>query len=1513
MTWNINSRSKINSMRSVMAMSLSPLFLQTFALIVFFFCAYGANAQTILNPGATVNLTMTQGQAFSQNFAGTGTQDNVYTLNGSLPPGLGISTIAPPPPATFNHEMLLSGTPTNVGIFSFNIDVSATFFSVPVNYTTTIVVTVLPSPPVANTYNLVVLQNSAANVFTPGTSGSVTGISLATFPAHGSATISGLSISYTPLAGYVGSDTFSYQAIGPGGTSSAANISVTVNPLPPAVASSSVVVNANSGSNTITPNITGTATSINLLSSPAHGVASVSGLGLVYTPSPGYVGSDSMTISVTGPGGTSAPATIAVTVNPPPPTVASSSVTVPANSSANSIVPVISGAATNLIVVNSPAHGTVSVSGLELSYTPSAGYFGSDNLKIAVTGPGGTSSTATISIVISPPPPTVLAGSFSVFVDSVNNFILPLINGTATSISIITSPSHGAASVSGLGVSYTPVMGYIGSDTMVVTATGPGGTSAPSTISISVAERPPIATGRSVDVSSNSNANNISPAIIGVASSINIRGDATNGNVLVSGLTVLYTPRPNFVGSDSVTLTVSGPGGISNSVTISINVTNVSNAAPIVADMNLAFPLNSSANLINPLVSGVATGLSIINPPAHGVVSVNGFSLRYTPVAGYVGNDTIGIAAIGPGGSSALANITISVTAMPPVVAESSFTVPMDSADNLIRPQITGTASTISIVNGALHGTTTVDGLGIRYTPNRNYVGVDVFSVNATGPGGTSEPALVSISVLSTVPKLDPISITVAKDSREIRISPVITGNASSLNIISGPSHGLITLNGLELRYTPNAGFSGTDQVVISATGANGNSPPVSLSITVIPEFPSILPMTVSVPKNSSANQIKPSLSGNVSTVSVVTSPLHGVISVSGLGVIYTPNTGFVGTDTVLVVANGVNASSSPALITINVQAEPPKLSDATAQVAANSISNVIAPKISGEATALQIVDAASHGNLIVRGLELLYTPASGFVGTDSVTVSASGNFGTSNLAKITITVQAISGATNTSVVQANSTANILPILNLEGVQSLNISGQPTQGSVVVQGLGLSYTPKQNYVGPDSVSYSLLGSNGSFASGTIQISVVAAAPVLKNANLTVETGRSGSIDLASLISGPTFSGVSIRLNGAPAHGVASVNGTLVTYTSTVGYVGTDSLQLTATAVGGTSNVAQLMITVIPRPDPSKDPGVLAMFAANTAAVRHFEQTQIEHFNGRMLSLASQSAAVKSAGEQKNERECGAISYWVSGLNSTGRYRTVNGLKYSTLGFSAGGDRCFAGGQTHIGFGVGYARDHSESERDLSFMKATANTAASYLTTQLLPSMRFSFMLGVNQIQDRFARFEDNDLSLAYGEWKGSQMISSGAISSDLSFGKIILVPYVRLDMAKLKLDPFSESGDGDYLLHYHKQTMLSQRSTLGFNSEMKVATSWGELIPRLKVELQRDFARRDSLKINYIDVPDAVYLVPNNDLDRRMILISLGADMMWKNGMVTIINFTHSNANAGNKANRLNLRVSYQY
>jgi uncharacterized protein YhjY with autotransporter beta-barrel domain len=1019
----------------------------------------------------------------------------------------------------------------------------------------------------------------------------------------------------------------------------------------------------------------------------------------------------------------------------------------------------------------------------------------------------------------------------------------------------------------------------------------------------------------------------------GQAFSQNFEGNGTQDNVytvvgaLPAGIVGTTIPKP-APATNGHELVVSGTPTTAGSYTFTVNVSatffsvpvlysttinvTVLAAAPVANGFSQTVNQNSTNNVLSTSTSGSVSSISVISTPLHGTAIVSGLNIVYTPTSGYAGSDAFSYVATGPGGTSSAATVSITVAAAFSVTPMSA-TIFANTSANPIVPVINGSASSLIIVSGASHGTASVSGLGLRYTPAAGYVGSDSVVVIASNGSTSSAPATISISVVEPPPSVDSSSVRVSANSSANLINPVIQGNASGLSITGMPTHGVVTVSGLDIRYTPDKGYSGVDQITLLATGPGGTSSTATITINVAGDLPVVNASTITVNANSSANAIALIISGNVSSIAIRTSPSHGVAIVSGLGISYTPEPGFVGVDTLSVTAAGVGGTSVPAVITINVVAVAPVLSPSAVQVVANSVANSIVPKIVGLASAINIVSAATHGSVTLRGTELLYTPTTAYVGSDAVTITATGLGGVSNSATITINVQAISGSSNNIIVQANSTTNPVPVLSLAGALSLSVSAQPAHGVLAVSGLTLSYTPASNYVGTDSFSYAVQGSNGSFASSTINISVVAAAPVAKNMNLTVETGRSASIDLASLVSGPVFSGLTISLNSLPAHGVASVSGTRVTYTPASGYIGGDSLNFTATAIGGVSNVAQLIITVVPRSDPSKDAGVLAMFTASTAAVRHFEQTQIEHFNGRMLELASQAGNSKTDENKDRKTECGSLAMWVSGLNSTGSYRSANGLKYTTMGFSAGGDRCFGGGQTHIGFGLGYARDHSEFERNPSFMTATANTAASYLTTQLFPSMRFSFMLGVNQIEDRFGRQDGNDLSLAFGQWKGTQMISSGAVSSDFSFGKIMLMPYVRLDMTKMKLDPFSETGSGAYLLHYHEQTMLSQRSTVGFTSEMKIATPWGELIPRLKMEVQRDFARRDSLKINYIDMPDAIYLIPSNDVDRRMLLLTLGADMMWKNGIVTILTYTHADANGGNKANRFNVRLSYQY
>ena len=267
----------------------------------------------------------------------------------------------------------------------------------------TVSVTVNPQAPVANPVSVTVAFNSSNNAIPLSISGgAATSVAVASGASHGTATASGTSITYTPTAGYTGSDSFTYTATNVTGTSAAATVTITVSAAAPVANAVSATVAFNSSANPITLNITGgVATSVAVATAAAHGMATASGTSITYTPQTGYAGSDSFTYRATNATGTSAPATVSITVNPAAPVAGAVTVTVPINSSNNPIpLNVSGGAAATVTVVSAAGHGTATASGASITYTPTAGYSGSDSFTYTATNATGTSAPATVSISV---------------------------------------------------------------------------------------------------------------------------------------------------------------------------------------------------------------------------------------------------------------------------------------------------------------------------------------------------------------------------------------------------------------------------------------------------------------------------------------------------------------------------------------------------------------------------------------------------------------------------------------------------------------------------------------------------------------------------------------------------------------------------------------------------------------------------------------------------------------------------------------------------------------------------------------------------------------------------------------------------------------------------------------------------------------------------------------------------------------------------------------------------------
>jgi hypothetical protein len=238
---------------------------------------------------------------------------------------------------------------------------------------------------------------------------------------------------------------------------------------------------------------------------------------LSYTSAPNANGSANITVAIKDDGGTanggvdtSAPQTFAVNVAPvnDAPTADAQSTTTDEDN-ARSIILTGSdvetpGSGLTFTVTANPAHGTLSGSAPNLTYTPAANFNGSDSFtfKVTDTGEGAsaalTSTEATVSLTVNAvnDAPTADAKSATTDEDTSNAITLSgsdvETNAANLQYAITSAPSHGTLTGTAPNLTYVPALNYNGPDSFqyTVTDTGDGAspalTSAPALVSIVV-------------------------------------------------------------------------------------------------------------------------------------------------------------------------------------------------------------------------------------------------------------------------------------------------------------------------------------------------------------------------------------------------------------------------------------------------------------------------------------------------------------------------------------------------------------------------------------------------------------------------------------------------------------------------------------------------------------------------------------------------------------------------------------------------------------------------------------------------------------------------------------------------------------------------------------------------------------------------------------------------------------------------------------------------------------------
>jgi VCBS repeat-containing protein len=240
--------------------------------------------------------------------------------------------------------------------------------------------------------------------------------------------------------------------------------------------------------------------------------------------------------------------------------------------------------------------------------------------------------------------------------------------------------------------------------------------------------------------------------------------------------------------------------------------------------------------------------------PSHGTLTLNpDGSFTYTPAENFFGTDYFTYQAYDGVDYSNVATVTITVSSVndAPVAQNDSYTTAEDTSLVISAPGVLGNDSDVDgdtltavLVSGPSHGTLTLNSDGsFTYTPEENFCGEDSFTYKAYDGELYSNVATVTITVtcVNDAPVAEDDSYTTDEDTPLVVPAPGVLGNDSDVDgdtltavLVSGPSHGTLTLNSDgSFTYTPAENFFGTDSFTYQAYDGVDYSNVATVTITV--------------------------------------------------------------------------------------------------------------------------------------------------------------------------------------------------------------------------------------------------------------------------------------------------------------------------------------------------------------------------------------------------------------------------------------------------------------------------------------------------------------------------------------------------------------------------------------------------------------------------------------------------------------------------------------------------------
>jgi len=623
--------------------------------------------------------------------------------------------------------------------------------------------------------------------------------------------------------------------------------------------------------------------------------------------------------------------------------------------------------------------------------------------------------------------------------------------------------------------------------------------------------------------------------------------------------------------------------------------------------------------------------VAISTQPLHGTVVVeSNKTITYTPNGLFNGDDTFIYRVCDGENDCDEATVTITVTWMddfPVALIDgrgTSINTPryVDILFNDYGMEDGGIIISIDQHPDVNEGAVTIVGDSIQFTPALDYLGTSDFIYKITDADGDFDTAIVII----TIRDINHVPVAV-DDNAETTINTDVTisvlANDSgledgfgSLQIHTNPTHGTVLVNAnRSVTYTPTAGYTGNDSFQYLVEDVDGDYDLATVTINVLPlgdahpvaandyratdyETPVYLDVLI----NDSG------LADIPLTLSITTDPINGVAVITADSILYTPNTGFSGIETLRYqIRDNDGDNSNTATVTINVLPEnvtnykPVALNDTVetnenTPAIVNVLNNDTIIDVFGK---LQIYSVPEFGTAVVNANRTItYIPSNSFIGSDSFEYWVEDVHGDYDIATVFVDVivkpNAIPVANNDERGTNYETARYIDVLaNDIGLEDggiiLNVITAPTQGTAVVTADSILYTPAAGFSGTSIFEYSVTDKDGDGDTASVTITVKPEGinnyiPVALND--TVLTYVNQPINIYVLNNDTLLDAFGdLKIHSNPQFGLVTVNASRsITYTPFNMIVGNDSFEYWVQDEEGDYDIATVFVEITEKPN-----------------------------------------------------------------------------------------------------------------------------------------------------------------------------------------------------------------------------------------------------------------------------------------------------------------------------------------